>query len=87
MIVKSKRKGNLIAMKRNYSRRDFIVRSAISGVGLGFAFKTTPSLASNEIKFSEETEPIIDIHQHTQYSGRTDDQLLTHQRAINCLHL
>lgn len=27
-------------------------------------------------------ERIIDIHQHTNYSGRTDDQLIAHQRAM-----
>src|SRR5437588_10915432 len=27
-------------------------------------------------------EPIIDIHQHTNYSGRTDEQLLQHQRTM-----
>src|SRR6476660_2837196 len=27
-------------------------------------------------------EPIIDIHQHTNYSGRTDEQLLHHQKAM-----
>jgi len=27
-------------------------------------------------------EPIIDIHQHTTYHGRTDAQLLSHQRAM-----
>ena len=27
-------------------------------------------------------EPIIDIHQHTNYSGRTDAQLLRHQKAM-----
>lgn len=27
-------------------------------------------------------EPIIDIHQHTNYSGRTDDQLVAHQRRL-----
>src|SRR5258708_22488458 len=27
-------------------------------------------------------EPVIDIHQHTNYSGRTDEQLYGHQR--NC---
>ena len=29
-----------------------------------------------------EAEPIIDIHQHTNYSGRSDQQLLAHQRAM-----
>jgi predicted TIM-barrel fold metal-dependent hydrolase len=27
-------------------------------------------------------EPIIDIHQHTNYSGRTDEQLIAHQRTM-----
>jgi predicted TIM-barrel fold metal-dependent hydrolase len=27
-------------------------------------------------------EAIIDIHQHTNYAGRTDDQLVAHQRAM-----
>jgi predicted TIM-barrel fold metal-dependent hydrolase len=26
--------------------------------------------------------PVIDIHQHTNYSGRTDEQLLAHQRTM-----
>jgi predicted TIM-barrel fold metal-dependent hydrolase len=31
-------------------------------------------------------EPIIDIHQHTDYSGRTDEQLITHQRRMGITH-
>jgi uncharacterized protein len=27
-------------------------------------------------------EPIIDIHQHTTYSGRTNEQLIAHQKAL-----
>ena len=27
-------------------------------------------------------EPVIDIHQHTDYAGRTDEQLIAHQRAM-----
>lgn len=30
----------------------------------------------------DKPEPIIDIHQHTIYHGRTDEQLLAHQRAM-----
>lgn len=71
-------------MKTNYSRRDFIVRSSITGAALGLGFNALPAFAETTMKnvLSEETEPIIDIHQHTQYSGRADDQLLTHQRAM-----
>src|SRR5262249_12918898 len=32
--------------------------------------------------FAESAEPIIDIHQHVGYSGRPDDVLLAHQRAM-----
>lgn len=28
------------------------------------------------------SEPVIDIHQHTNYAGRTDDQLIEHQRKM-----
>ena len=31
-------------------------------------------------------EPIIDIHQHTNYSGRTNAQLITHQKAMGVTH-
>lgn len=31
---------------------------------------------------SAEPEAIIDIHQHTNYSGRTDEQLIAHQRTM-----
>lgn len=27
-------------------------------------------------------EPVIDIHQHTNYAGRTDDELIAHQRTM-----
>lgn len=27
-------------------------------------------------------EPVIDVHQHTNYSGRTDEQLFAHQRTM-----
>jgi predicted TIM-barrel fold metal-dependent hydrolase len=35
---------------------------------------------------SDAAEPIIDIHQHLDYSGRTDDQLLTHQAKLGITH-
>ena len=31
-------------------------------------------------------EPIIDIHQHTNYSGRTNAQLIAHQKAMGVTH-
>src|SRR5688572_24737360 len=57
----------------NFSRRDFLSFTglAVAGVALG-GCATTGSTA----------EPIIDIHQHVSYSGRPDEVLLTHQRAM-----
>jgi predicted TIM-barrel fold metal-dependent hydrolase len=57
-----------------YSRRDFIQKSAFV-VGAGFTVGLVPDLFARP-------EPIIDIHQHTDYHGRTAEQLLSHQRAM-----
>jgi len=35
---------------------------------------------------ADEPEPVIDIHQHTDYSGRTDEQLIAHQRKMGVTH-
>jgi predicted TIM-barrel fold metal-dependent hydrolase len=53
------------------TRRDFLA-SSLSAVAMEH-----PVVARDE-----DAEPIIDIHQHTNYSGRTDAQLLAHQRAM-----
>jgi predicted TIM-barrel fold metal-dependent hydrolase len=37
---------------------------------------------AQETQASYPTGPVIDIHQHTNYSGRTDEQLLRHQKAM-----
>ena len=39
-------------------------------------------LASMTAVAFQSPEPIIDIHQHTNYSGRTDDELIAHQRKM-----
>src|SRR5689334_16429795 len=31
---------------------------------------------------ADPAEPIIDIHQHTNYTGRTDEELIRHQREM-----
>src|SRR5947209_2686266 len=38
------------------------------------------SLAASLV--AQPAEPIIDIHQHTNYSGRSDAELIAHQRAM-----
>ena len=57
------------------SRRRFL---AVSGVCLACAIHGEAA--------DETPEPIIDIHQHTGYSGRTDKQLLAHQRSMGITH-
>jgi predicted TIM-barrel fold metal-dependent hydrolase len=52
------------------NRRDFLTVSTLAA--LDFAIQGTAAPA----------EPIIDIHQHVGYTGRPDEVLLAHQRAI-----
>ncbi len=40
------------------------------------------TLAASRLTAADQPEPVIDIHQHTQYHGRTDEQLIAHQRAM-----
>ena len=64
-------------------RRDFLTRSALALLGAttrGYAARSTRS--SGQAAQPASGEPIIDIHQHLGYSGRPDDVLLAHQRAI-----
>src|SRR6476646_5250788 len=56
------------------SRRDFLAASGLLALGAAMAGCKT---AGGEAK-----EPIIDIHQHLGYSGRTDDVFLAHQKKM-----
>jgi len=53
------------------SRRAFVASSGLALVGLALQ---TPTSAADD--------PIIDIHQHLGYSGRSDEVFLAHQRAM-----
>jgi predicted TIM-barrel fold metal-dependent hydrolase len=55
---------------RKHSRREFLA-CCIAGTATLATAQTTRS-----------PEPIIDIHQHTNYSGRTNEQLIAHQKAM-----
>lgn len=54
-------------------RRDFLFTAALGVLGLGF---------DDGIDASGAAEPIIDIHQHVGYQGRSDNALVAHQRAM-----
>jgi len=51
-------------------------------LGYSALLLATPLLSADPTPTTRPAEPIIDIHQHTNYSGRTDEQLLHHQRAM-----
>lgn len=40
------------------------------------------AIARETRAFAQTIEPLIDIHQHTPYSGRTADELVAHQRKM-----
>jgi predicted TIM-barrel fold metal-dependent hydrolase len=71
---------------KKYSRRKFIKESSLAGVGAALSMGFMPSLFDKDGKFNvsppENAEPIIDIHQHADYSGRNNKLLLAHQRAM-----
>ena len=55
-------------------RREFLTASGVALLGLAVE-GATPGQSSA-------AEPIIDIHQHAGYAGRSDDGLIAHQRAL-----
>jgi predicted TIM-barrel fold metal-dependent hydrolase len=62
-------------MNKTINRRDFV------GIA-GAALVAAPLAAQVQESASKPAEPVIDIHQHTNYHARTDEQLLRHQRAM-----
>ena len=56
------------------SRRGFLTSTGLLLAGGGLTFGQTAGFSAEE--------PIIDIHQHTDYMGRTDAQLIAHQKAM-----
>lgn len=59
----------------NYTRRQFIKQNArILGAGVALGIPGQGIAGSKD--------KIIDIHQHTHYHGRSNEQLLAHQRAM-----
>ncbi|HEY2343304.1 MAG TPA: amidohydrolase family protein [Chthoniobacteraceae bacterium] len=47
---------------------------------------STTAVALATAASGADAEPVIDIHQHTDYSGRTDDELIAHQRTMGVSH-
>lgn len=64
------------------NRRDFLNVTASAALGATFCGCATQPDSTPPVT----GEPIIDIHQHTNYSGRTDEQLIAHQRKLGVTH-
>jgi predicted TIM-barrel fold metal-dependent hydrolase len=63
------------------SRREFL--GATTAAAIGSALSGCAIIGEGD---RAKVEPVIDIHQHTNYSGRTDDELMAHQRAMGVTH-
>jgi predicted TIM-barrel fold metal-dependent hydrolase len=55
-------------------RREFLTASSVALLGLAGGGETAGDAAA--------PDPIIDIHQHVGYTGRSDEALIRHQRAM-----
>jgi predicted TIM-barrel fold metal-dependent hydrolase len=64
-----------MAMNRTTSRRHFLLTASLLSAGAAWTGCATQGP-------SGEAEAVIDIHQHAGYSGRTEEQLLAHQRMM-----
>src|SRR5262245_27079919 len=60
--------------RRDPTRREFLTASSLALLRAGVQGPQAPPAPGNE--------PIIDIHQHLNYTGRPDAVLLAHQRAM-----
>jgi predicted TIM-barrel fold metal-dependent hydrolase len=67
------------------SRRNFV---ALGSAALGSTLCGCANLKPADDSPGEyaAAEPIIDIHQHTNYAGRTDAELIAHQRMLGVTH-
>jgi len=71
-------------VRNAFSRREFLVTTATAAAAVANrALAADTGLdGARPSQTARASEPIIDIHQHTNYSGRTDAQLIAHQKAL-----
>ena len=66
------------------SRRDFLLQGGTATAAAWSNCSNRPTCAG--IETVPTAEPIIDIHQHTNYRERTTEQLIAHQRTMGVTH-
>lgn len=62
--------------KQSQSRRRFLATTSVLAIGSSLPVELL------SLNTGKKREPIIDIHQHIHYMGRTDRNLLAHQEAM-----
>ena len=67
---------------KEYSRRIFIKQTFAAATGAAIASGAVAAMPANICTHNTVDEPVIDIHQHTQYSGRNDETFLAHQKLM-----
>lgn len=71
---------NPIMRSEQFSRRSFLAASALAVAGCSKGARTQN--AAEPAPLAKPPLRIIDLHQHTNYSGRTDEQLIAHQKNM-----
>ena len=51
-----------------------------------FLYVTTAAVGGMALAQNGAAEPVIDIHQHVDYTGRTDEEMFAHQRKMGVTH-
>ena len=64
---------NTLTKMKRLTRRKFLAATAASAAGAALR---------GQALGREPRQEIIDLHQHTNYSGRSDERLLGHQKAL-----
>ena len=67
--------------RNQFSRREFLAGCSVVVMGSALCGCTTDNAAAEKIG-----EPVIDIHQHTNYAGRSDEALIAHQKKMGVTH-
>src|SRR3954468_2061818 len=62
------------------NRREFLAATSAACGSALCGCTTMPAPTADKV------EPVIDIHQHTNYHGRTDEELIAHQRTMGVSH-
>lgn len=74
---------SLFMESKNFSRRAFFKDASRRVLGTGLLLGPVATVGADTLSgIFRAAEPIIDIHQHTNYHGRSEAEFIAHQRAM-----